>query len=229
VADQLSVAISNARHYEATQEAAALEERHRIARDLHDSVSQSLFSLTLHARTAELALAKAGVDPEGPLGRPLQEVSRLTRGALAEMRALIFELRPGALAEEGLGAALEKHAAAVTAREGLDISVHAPEQRLALAVEQEEHLYRLAQEALHNIVKHAGAQHAWVEVQSRAGSVVMTVRDDGAGFDPAEPRPGHLGLRTMEDRAAEVGGRLAVRSAPGAGTTVRIELPLATE
>lgn len=107
--------------------------------------------------------------------------------------------------------------------------MHAPEQRLALAVEQEEHLYRLAQEALHNIVKHAGAQHAWVELQSRAGSVVMTVRDDGAGFDPAEPRPGHLGLRTMEDRAAEVGGRLAVRSAPGAGTTVRIELPLAAE
>jgi signal transduction histidine kinase len=138
-------------------------------------------------------------------------------------------VRLGALAEEGLGAALAKHAAAVTAREGLDISVHAPEQRLALAVEQEEHLYRLAQEALHNVVKHAGAQRAWVELDSRAGPVVMTMRDDGAGVDPAEPRPGHLGLRTMEDRAAKVRGRLAVRRAPGAGTTVRIELRLAAE
>jgi PAS domain S-box-containing protein len=136
VADQLSVAISNARYFQATQRTAALEERHRIARDLHDSVSQSLFSLTLHARTAELALAHAGLDPDSELGRPLQQVSELTRGALAEMRALIFELRPGALAEEGLGAALSKHSAAVTAREGLVISVQVPEERLPLAVEQ---------------------------------------------------------------------------------------------
>jgi signal transduction histidine kinase len=123
VADQLSVAVSNARYFEATQQTAALEERHRIARDLHDSVSQSLFSLTLHTRTAELALARAGLEADSELGRPLQQVSELTRGALAEMRALIFELRPGALAEEGLGAALSKHSAAVTAREGLEISV----------------------------------------------------------------------------------------------------------
>ena len=106
VGDQLSVAISNARYFEATQQTAALDERHRIARDLHDSVSQSLFSLTLHTRTAELALAHAGLDADSDLGRPLKQVSELTRGALAEMRALIFELRPGALAEEGLGAAL---------------------------------------------------------------------------------------------------------------------------
>jgi signal transduction histidine kinase len=161
-----SASISNARYYEATQQAAALEERHRIARDLHDSVSQSLFSLTLYTRTAELALARAGLEIDSDLGRPLQQVGEPTRGALAEMRALIFELRPGALAEEGLGAALSKHSAAVTASEGLDISVHVPDERLPLAVEQEEHLYRLAQEALHNAVKHAHAARAWVELDA---------------------------------------------------------------
>ena len=225
VADQLSVAISNARYFEATKESAALEERHRIARDLHDSVSQSLFSLTLHTRTAELALARAGLDADSDLGRPLQQVSELTRGALAEMRALIFELRPGALAEEGLGAALSKHAAAVTAREGLEISVHVPDERLPLAVEQEEHLYRLAQEALHNAVKHAQADHAWVELVAGDGEVVLTVRDDGVGFDPAESHPGHFGLETMRERATRIGAELSVESAPGAGTTVRVQVP----
>jgi signal transduction histidine kinase len=144
------------------------------------------------------------------------------------MRALIFELRPGALAEEGLGAALSKHAAAVTAREGLQIEVRVPEHRLAIPVEQEEHLYRLAQEALNNVVKHASAEHAWVELESGAGSIMLTVRDDGGGFEPTHRRPGHLGLRTMEDRATRVGGRLAVESAPGKGTTVRVEVPPAT-
>ena len=191
VADQVAVAISNARRYQVSQQSAALEERHRIARDLHDSVSQSLFSLTLHARTAELALEQAGLDPGSVLGRALQEVAELTRGALAEMRALIFELRPGALAEEGLGAALTKHAAAVSARDGLLIEVQAPAERLSLSVAQEEQLYRLAQEALHNVVKHAHAGRARVELAPRAGSVQLLVRDDGRGFDAdsAVPRP----------------------------------------
>lgn len=227
VGDQLSVAISNARYFEATQHSAALEERHRIARDLHDSVSQSLFSLTLHTRTAELALARAGLDADSDVGRPLQQVSELTRGALAEMRALIFELRPGALAEEGLGAALTKHSAAVTAREGLEIAVQVPEERLPLAVEQEEHLYRLAQEALHNAVKHARANHAWVELAAGDGEVVLTVRDDGVGFDPAEPHPGHFGLETMHERAFRIGAELTLESAPGAGTKLRVNVPAA--
>ena len=225
VGDQLSVAISNARYFEATQQTAALEERHRIARDLHDSVSQSLFSLTLHTRTAELALARAGLDADSDLGRPLKQVSELTRGALAEMRALIFELRPGALAEEGLGAALAKHSAAVTAREGLEISVEVPKERLPLTVEQEEHLYRLAQEALHNAVKHAQAKHAWAELMAADGEVVLTVRDDGVGFDPAEPHPGHFGLETMRERAFRIGAELNLNSAPGMGTTVRVQVP----
>jgi signal transduction histidine kinase len=144
------------------------------------------------------------------------------------MRALIFELRPGALAEEGLGAALSKHSAAVTAREGLDISVQVPDERLPLTVEQEEHLYRLAQEALHNAVKHAHADHAWVELDAGDGQVVLTLRDDGVGFNPAEPRPGHLGLETMRDRAAGIGGELTLESTPGVGTTVRVKVQTPT-
>lgn len=226
VGDQLSVAISNARYFEATQQAAALEERHRIARDLHDSVSQSLFSLTLHTRTAELALARAGLDADSDLGRPLQQVSELTRGALAEMRALIFELRPGALAEEGLGAALAKHSAALTAREGLEISVRVPDERLPLTVEQDEHLYRLTQEALHNTVKHAQAERASVELVDGDGEVVLTVRDDGVGFDPAEAHPGHFGLETMRDRASRIGAGFNLESAPGVGTKVQVRVAL---
>jgi PAS domain S-box-containing protein len=224
VADHLSLAISNTRYFEATQQTAALEERHRIARDLHDSVSQSLFSLTLHTRTAELALARAGLEADSELGRPLQQVSELSRGALAEMRALIFELRPGALSEEGLGAALSKHSAAVTAREGLEISVQIPEERLPLAVAHEEHLYRLAQEALHNAVKHAQAKHAWVELMAGDDKVVLTVGDDGVGFDPAEPHPGHFGLETMRERASRIGAEMSLESAPGAGTRVLVQV-----
>lgn len=225
VGDQLSVAISNARYFQASQQTAAQEERDRIARDLHDSVSQSLFSLTLHARTAELALARAGLDSEGEVGRSLQRVRALTQAALAEMRALIFELRPGALGEEGLGAALLKHSAAVTAREGLEIRVSAPGERLPLVAGQEEHLYRLAQEALNNVVKHAHANCAWVELTSRARVVVLVVRDDGVGFDPDDAHPGHLGLATMRDRAAQIGAELSFESEAGAGTTVQVLVP----
>lgn len=229
VADQVAVAISNARRYQVSQQSAALEERHRIARDLHDSVSQSLFSLTLHARTAELALEQAGLDPGSVLGRALREVAELTRGALAEMRALIFELRPGALAEEGLGAALTKHAAAISAREGLLIEVQAPAERLPLSVAQEEQLYRLAQEALHNVVKHAHAGRARVELTPQAGSVQLLLRDDGRGFDSTQPVPGHLGLETMRERATRSGGQLTIESEPGAGTTVRVHIPITME
>jgi signal transduction histidine kinase len=135
-------------------ERAALE-RQRIARDLHDSVSQSLFSTTLHVRTAQHALELEKLDSTGPVGKELNEIGQLTRGALAEMRALIFELRPGALAEEGLVAALAKQASALSAREGLVIEVDGPDGPLPIGPEVEEQLYRVGQEALANVVKHA--------------------------------------------------------------------------
>jgi signal transduction histidine kinase len=180
-------------------------ERPRIARDLHDSVSQSLFSTTLHVRTAQRALELERLDSSGPVGEELGEIGQLTRGALAEMRALILELRPGALAEEGLVAALTKQAAALSAREGLVIEVGGPDAHLPLVPEVEEQLYRLGQEALANVVKHARASRATVRIAADDGTVTIEVHDDGRGFDPAAVGPEHFGLRSMRGRVADLG------------------------
>jgi signal transduction histidine kinase len=205
-------------------ERAALE-RQRIARDLHDSVSQSLFSTTLHVRTAQHALELQELDSTGPVGEELSEIGQLTRGALAEMRALIFELQPGALAEEGLVAALTKQASALSAREGLVIEVDGPGERLPLEPEVEEQLYRVGQEALANVVKHARASSATVRIAATDDTVSIEVTDDGRGFDPAAVGPEHFGVRSMRGRVADLGGRLEVTSAPGRGTVLRVEVP----
>jgi signal transduction histidine kinase len=202
-----------------------MEERRRIARDLHDSVSQSLFSTTLHLRTAERALAREGTDPGGRVGQELDRAEELTGGALAEMRALVFELRPGALAEDGLLVALKLHAAAVSAREELAIAVHGPDEPLPLTPGAEEQLYRLGQEALANVVKHSRATEAAIDVTTAGGAVAIEIRDDGRGFDAAVGRGGGFGLRSMRARAAELGGRLEIASAPGRGTVVRVTVP----
>jgi signal transduction histidine kinase len=204
-------------------ERAALE-RQRIARDLHDSVSQSLFSTTLHVRTAQHALTREGLDSTGSVGAELGEIGQLTRGALAEMRALIFELRPGALAEEGLVTAVTKQASALSAREGLVIEVDGPDERLPLEPEVEEQLYRLVQEALANVVKHARANSATVRIAAKDDTVLMEVSDDGRGFDPAAVGREHFGLQSMRGRVADLGGRLEVMSAPGRGTVLRVEV-----
>jgi signal transduction histidine kinase len=204
----------------------ATEERQRIARDLHDSVSQSLFSMTLHARTAERALQGAGQEPDGAVGRELGHVGQLSRTALAEMRALIFELRPRSLAEEGLVSALTKHAGAMSARDGLTIEVTGPSERLPIGTGDEEQLYRLGQEALANASKHARATRIAVAVTNDGSSVWLEVRDDGRGFDAEATYPGHLGLTTMQSRASEIGAELGIDSAPGSGTAVRVELPV---
>ena len=206
---------------------AALAERQRLARELHDSVSQSLFSMTMHARAAQLAMGRAAVDPGSPLSRSVGQLAELARGALAEMRALIFELRPAALAEEGLVAAVSRQAAALAAREGLAVRVNGPQQRLGLDPATEEHLYRIVLEALNNTVKHAGAASATVTVTAGEDAVRVIAADDGAGFDPSQRRPGHLGLDTMAERAAAAGAELTVSSRPGGGTTVTVRLPRA--
>jgi signal transduction histidine kinase len=208
-------------------ERAAEEERRRIARELHDSISQALFSMSLQVRTASVALEREDVDPRSPLARAVGELARLTRGALAEIRALIFELRPEGLREEGLVAALRKHAAAVAARAGVPLELELPEQPLPLDPGVEEELYRVAQEAIHNAVRHADA----TRITLAAGldperGIWLEIADDGRGFDPGLERPGHLGLRNMAERAARAGGDLSIDSAPGAGTRVRLSLPL---
>ena len=205
--------------------ARAAEERERIARDLHDSVSQSLFSSALHLRAAWRALERDGVERGSTGPTELARSQQLTGAALAEIRALVFELRPGALSEDGLVSALEKHAAAVGAREELAITVHGPAERPALEPAAEEQLYRLAQEALANVVKHACASHAAILVSTGRGTVAIEIRDDGRGFHPADEATKGFGLRSMRARVEERGGRFQVASAPWRGTTVRAEMP----
>ena len=226
LADQAAVAAQNAALFGSAAQSATLLERQRLARELHDSVSQALFSMTLHARTAERHLAAEGIGADSPAAEQVTRMRELTAGALAEMRALIFELRPGALAEEGLAAAIGKQAAALASRTGVPVDVIAPAERVELAADVEEHLYRLALEALNNALKHAGADRLGVTLAARGGELRLVVEDDGAGFDPAVPRPGHLGLHTMHDRATAAGGRLAIDSAPGCGTRVEVIVPL---
>jgi signal transduction histidine kinase len=200
-------------------------ERSRLARELHDSVSQALFSMTMHARTAQIALARGAHPASGPLARAIDQLGDLTAGALAEMRALIFELRPGALAEEGLVAALVRQAAAISAREQIPITVDGPAERLPLTAPAEENSYRIVLEALHNAVKHAAATHAAVTVVPECPVVRITVADDGCGFDINAQCPGKLGLRTMAERADKIRGDLQVTTMPGAGTRIQLAVP----
>lgn len=226
LADQAAVAVRNSTLYRAAEQTAALEERHRLARELHDSVSQALFSMTLHARTAQRHLATSGLAADHPVAVEIEQLHGLTQTALAEMRALIFELRPGALEAEGVVAALTKQAAAVAAREGLVVEVNGPDGSSRLDPTVEEHLYRIALEALHNTVKHAGAERVEVHLAPRDTSLELRVSDDGAGFDPQLDRPGHLGLRTMRERADAIGASFSVDSVPGRGSTVTVIVPL---
>jgi PAS domain S-box-containing protein len=202
-------------------ELAASEERAHLARELHDSVTQALFSMTLQSRSLELLMAR---DPSQVPGK-LSELRELQRDALAEMRALIFELRPANLQEQGLVAALRTHAAGLSGRIGLPIVLEADLGDRRPSLDVEEALYRIAQEALHNVVKHAGAREARVEIARQPDGVRVRVDDDGHGFDPAAVPDGHLGLAGMRARAERLGGRFAVASAPGHGTVVEAVIP----
>ncbi len=220
LAQQAAVAIENARLYQRAQVAASLEERQRLARELHDSVSQALYGISLGTRTARALLDK---DPSRA-SEPLDYVGTLAEAGLAELRALIFELRPESLATEGLVAALEKQFAALHARHGITVDPQLclePDLRLDL----KEVLYRVGQEALHNTVKHARANHVTVRLAHEGGRVVLEIQDNGIGFDTSSEFPGHLGLRSMAERTSRVGGVLEIESAPGSGTKITLSVP----
>lgn len=220
VADQAAVAIQNATLYEQARGLAALEERQKLARELHDSVSQALFGIGLGARTARQLLDR---DP-AKAADPLDYVISLAEAGLTEMRALIFELRPDALETEGLVGLLEKQAAALRARHGLNVETDfGPEPEISLPAK--EALFRIAQESLHNIVKHAGAATVRLCLAETEAGVRIEIIDDGRGFDPDATFTGHLGLRSMRERAARQGAQLDLKSAPGAGAAVRLLLP----
>jgi signal transduction histidine kinase len=202
----------------------AVQERRRIARDLHDSVSQALFSTLLHTRTAEKALARDNGHHDGRLARDLGAIGELTLAAQADIRNLISELDRDPL-EDGLVPALLGHATRLARAEGPAIEVHAPEGRLPLSPRTEAQAFAIGREALGNVVKHAQATTARITVEERLGYVVVEIRDDGLGFEPDMDHPGHFGLESMRSRAAEIGAQLSITSGPGHGTVVRIEAP----
>ncbi len=206
-----------ARLYEQQQ----MEERQRLARDLHDSVTQSLYSVTLYAQAVADLLAAGQA---GEARKTVRELQDTAQEALREMRLLIFELRPPALEKEGLLAALQARLEAVEARAGLKTELYFEEQqRLPLALE--EALYRIAQEAINNVLKHARARCVTVHLQFGPKTVCLQVSDDGVGFDPASAHnKGGLGLRGMKERVEHIGGRLSISSSPGQGTQVTVEI-----
>jgi len=204
------------------EELAAADERNRLARELHDSLTQTLYSLTLQAEATSRELA-AGATQQA--NEQLQTIRRTAQQALGEMRALLFELRPPDLEAEGLVAALQERLEAVEARTGLvaELIVEGEE---TFPEDVEPELYRIAQEALNNVLKHAQAHAITLSLEQANGAIVLEVADDGRGFAMTTSQPrGGMGLRSMEERAAQLGGTLTIRSAPGAGTRVRVELP----
>jgi signal transduction histidine kinase len=207
--------------YEQAQELVSLQERQRLARELHDSVSQALYAIGLGAHTAREAIAS---DSEQALAS-IDYVLALAEAGLAEMRALIFELRPESLEIEGLVAALTKQVAVLRTRYKLNVEADLGEEP-DLSMEMKHALYRIAQEALHNIVKHARASVVVLRLARQANEIILQVRDNGRGFDQAGHFPGHLGLRSMHERVSKMGGTLTIESVPGQGTCVGVRMPI---
>jgi signal transduction histidine kinase len=222
LAAHAAIAIEKARLYERSRELSIVEERNRLARELHDSVSQRMFGVIL---TAQAALTLLDRDPVA--GREqVARVRELAQEAADELRSVVFELRPPALEREGLSTALRKHVDVLRRVHGREVRLQVDGPLTALSPEQEGHVFRIAQEALSNALRHGQADTIDVRLEGADGRVGLAVTDDGAGFDPAEgrARSRSLGLTSMEERAHAVGGRLEIRSRPGEGTEVRLEV-----
>ncbi len=220
LAAHAAISIENARLYERSRELSVVEERNRLARELHDSVTQTLFSLAL---TAEAADTLVGRDVSAAKAQ-LQQLKAMAQEAVREMRSLVFELRPADLELDGLAGTLRKHVDVLRNVRRADIDLRiAGDRRLPERIERD--IFRIAQEALNNALKHAGARTIGIELD--VGSpVTLIVRDDGTGFDPedAQIRARRLGLTSMYERADGIGARLSIISSAGAGTVVRLEL-----
>lgn len=231
-ASQAAVAIENHRLYEQAQELAALEERQRLARDLHDAVSQTLFSASLAAEVLPRLWERKPEEGQ----RCLEEIRHLTRGALVEMRTLLLELRPSGLLEVGLDDLLRQLVEAASSRARMPVALTI-DGKCPLAPDVQVTLYRIAQEGLNNIVKHAGASRAAVSlrcvpppsvppsgggVRRTGGEVELRIEDDGCGFDPQAAPADRLGLRIMHERAAAIGADIRIQSRTGHGTQLEV-------
>lgn len=221
---ELRIAHQQLQDYTAqAEELAVLQERNRVARSLHDSVTQTLF--TLHLST-ESALILVDRDLE-KVKQQLEEVQALAKSALSEMRTLIFELRPTPAMEVGLVPALRQHAILLERQHGLEVSLHFMAEP-DLTKDQAQQMFRIAQEALNNVVKHAHTDKAFVSIEVEHQRVILTIKDEGRGFSPekVKRKGSSIGLSSMRERAGAIGGTLSIESTLGEGTLVVFELPV---
>lgn len=230
LADLAAIALQNARLFLQAKSAAMLEERQRLARDLHDSVSQSLWTATIIAEVLPDLWQK---NPD--LGRQsLDNLRRLTEGALAEMRTLLLELRPAALMDTDLPELLQQLVQTTMSRRKLDITLNVDDKckRLSdgqsfadITPEVQVNIYRIAQEALNNITKHSRAHTVQMCLQPTGTGIKLLISDDGMGFDKGKLPQESMGLEIMSERAAEIGAQLIIKSNPGQGTEILVEWP----
>ena len=202
-------------------EDAVRQERARIGRELHDSVSQTLYAIILAASRAR-SLSRRNQHAE--IQHVIEDLLQLANDGQAELRALMTDMRPSQLTAEGLNAALTTLAVDVQKRHGLDIRLSLG-QEPDISADAMQQLATIGREALHNVVKHGGADHVDIALEYDVDRLALIITDDGQGFDPAAPRPGHFGLQSMRERAAAIGGMLEVLSSEGAGTQVRVRVP----
>jgi signal transduction histidine kinase len=221
LASHAAIAITNARLYEQSRELSVVSERNRLALELHDVVSQKLYSVVLTAETVATLLDRDTDAARGQVAK-LQEIARQ---ALDELRSLIFELRPPDLVQDGLCGALRKHVDVLRRVQSADVVMEG-DLELAPDPGRDAEVFRIAQEAMQNALRHAQASRVVVRLRADDGRLALEVVDDGIGFDPqsVELRARRLGLTSMEERAQRIGGRLEIRSTKGEGTTVHLDV-----
>lgn len=223
IGDQIGVVIENARLHELDETTAVMEERQRLARELHDSVTQSLYSISLMAKAAR----KLAADQKWERANHyLNELGITAQQALKEMRLLIYELRPSALENENLWSALNNRLQVVEQRSGIEVHLYA-EQFIELPHHVEEALYRIAIEGLNNVLKHAQASVVSITISPENEQISLTIIDDGKGFDTRDlEHQAGVGIKSMRERVEQLNGSFDINSKPGSGTTVRVQIPL---
>jgi nitrate/nitrite-specific signal transduction histidine kinase len=217
LAQRAAMAIENAQLYKQAQFAATVEERQRLARELHDAVTQTLFSASLIADVLPRIWDRNSEEGH----RRLEELRQLTRGALAEMRTLLLELRPAALVEVELSDLLKQLSEAFTGRSRIPVQVEIDEE-ISIPSDIKIGLYRIAQEALNNVFKHARAENVILSLQSQPDGLELSISDDGSGFDRSQVSSRQLGLKIMHERSQEINAHLEIDSQPGGGTEITV-------